>query len=164
MVKEEKYKIYISTIVIFWVLFACFILSTYLSIFSMYLTSYGYYLHLPLFSFFIGWKFLFVMLIQTFLGIALIILASIEKITKISKAFLILSGLSAACIFFSIVSFGSIVYSLFIKLFGESFQSGWAANGAIILFQLTFLIGAIGSIFLIAKKRVAFKKYKKKEK
>jgi len=156
MVQEEKNKIYISTIVIFWVLFACFILSTYLSIFSMYLTSYGYYSYLPLLSFFIGWKFLFVMLIQTFLGIALIILASIEKITKISKAFLILSGSSAVCIFFSIVSFSLIVYSLFIKLFGESSKSGWAANGAIILFQLTFLIGAIGSIVLLKPKIIKY--------
>jgi hypothetical protein len=93
-----------------------------------------------------------------FLGVALIILASIEKITKILKAFLIFYGLSAACIFFSIISFGLIVYSLFIKLFGKSCKNVWVANGTIILIQFTFLIGAIGSMVLIAKKRVNFEK------
>jgi hypothetical protein len=123
----------------------------------MYLTSYGYYSYLPLLSFFIGWKFIFVMLIQTFLGIALIILASIAKFTKIYKAFLIIMGSSAACIFFSIISFGWIVYSLFIQLFGESPKSGLAVNGTIILFQLAFLVTAIGSMVLIAKKKVIVK-------
>jgi hypothetical protein len=123
----------------------------------MYLTSYGYYSYLPLFSFFMGWKFLFVMLMQAFLGIALIILASIAKSTKISKVFLILMGSSAACIFFSIIFFGTIVYMLFIKLFGESSRSGWAANGITILFQLAFLLSAAGSLVLMAKKRVIVK-------
>ena len=100
--QEEKNKIYISTLVIFWITFAFFILTTYLSIFSMYLTNYGYYSYLPLLSFSIGWKFLFVMLLQTFLGLALIILASRAKLTKILKAFFILTGASAACIFFSL--------------------------------------------------------------
>ncbi len=155
--KKGKNKIYISTILIFWIIFAFFILTTYLSIFSMYLTSYGYYSYLPLFSFFIGWKFLFVMLIQAFLGIALIFLASRAKFTKISKAFLIITGSSAACIFFSITSLSWIVYGLFKTLFEESSNSGWAANGTIILFQLAFLIGAIGSIVLIVKKKVIVK-------
>ena len=152
--QEEKNKIYISTLVIFWITFVFFILTTYLSIFSMYLTSYGYYSYLPLLSFFMGWKFLFVMLLQTFLGLALIILASRAKLTKISKAFLILTGSSAACIFFSINTFGWIVYMLFIKLFGESSKSGWVVNGVVILFQLTLLVGAVSSIVLIAKKKV----------
>jgi hypothetical protein len=152
--QEGKNKIYTSTIVIFWTVFAFFIQTTYLSIFSMYLTRYGYYSYLPLLSFFIGWKFLFVMLIQTFLGLALIILASRAKFTKISKAFFILTGSSAACIFFSIISFGWIVYMLFINLFGESSKSGWVVNGVVILFQLALLVGAVGSIVLIAKKKV----------
>lgn len=157
MIQEEKNKIYISTIVIFWIIFALFILTTYLSIFNMYLTSYGYYSYLPLLSFFIGWKFLFIMLMQTFLGVILIILTSIAKFTKISKTFLIFTGSSAACIFFSIISLSWIVHSLFIQLFGESSNSGWAANEIIILFQLAFLVGAIGSIVLIAKKKVIVK-------
>ena len=152
--QEEKNKIYISTLVIFWITFAFFILTTYLSIFSMYLTSYGYYSYLPLLSFSIGWKFLFVMLLQTFLGLALIILASRAKLTKIFKAFFILTGASAACIFFSINLLGWIVYMLFIKLFGESSKSGWVVNGVVILFQLALLVGAVGSIVLIAKKKV----------
>ena len=155
--QEEKNKIYISTIVIFWIIFALFILTTYLSIFNMYLTSYGYYSYLPLLSFFMGWKFIFVMLVQTFLGIALIILASIAKFTKIYKAFLIIMGSSVACIFFSIISFGWIIYNLFIQLFGESTKSGLAVNGTIILFQLVFLVAAIGSIVLITKKKVVVK-------
>ena len=84
----------------------------------------------------------------------MIILASIAKLTKSSKAFLILTGVSAACIFFSIISFGWIVYMLFIKLFGESSKSGWIVNGVVILFQLALLIGAVGSIVLTAKKKV----------
>jgi len=147
--EDKKNKIYTSILVILWITFAFFILTTYLSIFGMYLTSYGY---LP--SFFIGWKFLFVMLIQAFLGLALIILASIAKLTKIFKAFLILMGSSATCILFSIISFGWIVYSLFIKLFGESSKSGWVVNGVVILFQLALLVGAVGSVVLIAKKKV----------
>ena len=109
----------------------------------MYLTSYGFYSYLPLFSFFIAWKFLFVMLIQTFLGIVLIFLTSRAKFTKISKVFLIVTGSSAACIFFSIISLAWIVNGLFIGLFGENSNSGWAANGTIILFQLALLVGAI---------------------
>ena len=147
--EDKKNKIYTSILVILWITFAFFILTTYLSIFGMYLTSYGY---LP--SFFIGWKFLFVMLIQAFLGLALIILASRAKLTKILKGFFILTGASAACIFFSIISFGWIVYMLFIKLFGESSKSGWVVNGVVILFQLALLVGAVGSIVLIAKKKV----------
>ena len=155
--QKEKNKIYLSTIVIFWIIFAFFILTTYLSIFSMYLTSYGFYSYLPLLSFFIAWKFLFVMLIQTFLGIVLIFLTSRAKFTKISKVFLIVTGSSAACIFFSIISLAWIVNGLFIGLFGENSNSGWAANGTIILFQLALLVGAIGSIVLIAKKKVIVK-------
>ena len=84
----------------------------------------------------------------------MIILASIAKLTKISKVFLILMGSSADCIFFSIISFGWIVYILFINLFGESSKSGWVVNGVVILFQLALLVGAVGSIVLIAKKKV----------
>lgn len=157
VIQEEKNKIYISAIVIFWILFVFFILTIYLSIFSMYLTSYGFYSYLPLLSFFTGWKFLFVMLLQTILGIILVILASRAKLTKIYKAFLILTGSSAVFIFFSIISLAWIVHSLYIALFGESLNTGWVANGTIILFQLVFLVGAIGSIVLIAMKKVIVK-------
>ena len=43
---------------------------------------------------------------------------------------------------------------LFIKLFGESSKSGWVVNGVVVLFQLALLVGAAGSIILIAKKKV----------
>ncbi len=153
----EKNRINISAIVIFWILSALFILTTYLSIFSMYLTSYGFYSYLPFFSFFIGWKFLFVMLIQAILGIILIILASRAKFIKILKAFLILTGSSAVFIFFSIISLAWIVHGLYIALFGQSPDAGWVANGTVILFQLAFLVGAIGSIVLLTKKDVIVK-------
>jgi len=155
--QEENNKIYISTIIIFWTIVAFFILTTYLSIFSMYLTSYGFYLYLPLLSFFVGGKFLFVMLVQALLGIALIILTSMAKFTKISKAFLITAGSSAAGILFSIISLAWIIQGIFVGLFGEGSNRGWVANGIVILFQLALLAGAIGSMILIAKKKIIVK-------
>ena len=157
MIQVEKNSINISAIIIFWIIFAFFILTTYLSIFSMYLTSYGFYSYLPLLSFFIGWKFLFVILIQAILGIILIILASRGKFIKNLKAFFILTGSSAVIIFLSIVSLAWIVHNLYIVLFGENPNTGWIANGTVILFQLAFLIGAIGSIVLLTKKDVIVK-------
>jgi len=155
--QEENNKIYISTIIIFWTVVAFFILTTYLSIFSMYLTSYGFYSYLPLLSFFVGGKFLLVMLVQTLLGIALIILTSMAKFTKISKVFLIITGSSAAGIFLSIVSLAWIIQGIFVGLFGEGSNSGWVANGIVILFQLGLLVGAIGSMILMAKKKIIVK-------
>lgn len=157
MIQVEKNRINISVIIIFWILFVFFILTTYLSIFSMYLTSYGFYSYLPFLSFFIGWKFLFAMLIQAILGIILIILASRKKYIKNLKAFLILTGSSAVFIFLSIVSLAWIVHNLYIALFGESSNTGWIANGTVILFQLVFLVGAIGSMVLLKKKDVIVK-------
>jgi hypothetical protein len=97
------------------------------------------------------------MLIQAILGIILIILASRKKFIKNLKAFLILAGSSAVFIFLSIVSLAWIVHNLYIVLFGESPNAGWIANGIVILFQLTFLIGALGSIVLLTKKDVIVK-------
>ncbi|MFZ3386764.1 MAG: hypothetical protein WA120_06275 [Candidatus Hydromicrobium sp.] len=39
-------------------------------------------------------------------------------------------------------------------MFGESSKSGWVVNGVVILFQLALLVGAIGSMVFIAKKKV----------
>jgi len=151
----EKNRINISIIIIFWITFVFFILTTYLSIFSMYLTSYGFYSYLPFLSFFIGWKFLFVILLQAILGIILIVLASKGKFIKNLKAFLMLTGTSAVFIFLSIVSLAWIVSNLYTVLFGENPNTGWVANGTVILFQLAFLVGAIGSIVLLTRKDVS---------
>ena len=151
----EKNRINISIIIIFWITFVFFILTAYLSIFSMYLTSYGFYSYLPFLSFFIGWKFLFVILLQAILGIILIVLASKGKFIKNLKAFLMLTGTSAVFIFLSIVSLAWIVHSLYTVLFGENPNTGWVANGTVILFQLAFLVGAIGSIVLLTRKDVS---------
>jgi len=151
----EKNRINISIIIIFWITFVFFILTTYLSIFSMYLTSYGFYSYLPFLSFFIGWKFLFVILLQAILGIILIVLASKGKFIKNLKAFLMLTGTSAVFIFLSIVSLAWIVSNLYTVLFGENPDTGWVANGTVILFQLAFLVGAIGSIVLLTRKDVS---------
>ena len=151
----EKNRINISIIIIFWITFVFFILTTYLSIFSMYLTSYGFYSYLPFLSFFIGWKFLFVILLQAILGIILIVLASKGKFIKNLKAFLMLTGTSAVFIFLSIVSLAWIVSNLYTVLFGENPDNGWVANGTVILFQLAFLVGAIGSIVLLTRKDVS---------
>jgi hypothetical protein len=157
MMQIEKNRINISVIIIFWITFVFFILTAYLSIFSMYLTSFGFYSYLPFFSFFIGWKFLFVILIQAILGIILIVLASKGKFIKNLKAFLILTGASAVFIFLSIVSLAWIVHNLYTVLFGENPDTGWVANGTVILFQLAFLVGAIGSIVLLTRKDVIVK-------
>jgi len=157
MMQVAKNRINISVIIIFWIIFAFFILTTYLSIFSMYLTSYGFYPYMPFLSFFIGWKFLLVMLMQAILGIILTILASRAKFIKNLKAFLILTGSSAVFIFLSIVSLAWIVSNLYTVLFGENPDNGWVANGTVILFQLAFLVGAIGSIVLLTRKDVIVK-------
>jgi hypothetical protein len=71
--------------------------------------------------------------------------------------FLILTGSSAVFIFLSIVSLAWIVHNLYTVLFGENPYTGWIANGTVILFQLAFLVGAIGSIVLLTKKDVIVK-------
>lgn len=96
------------------------------------------------------------------LGIALIILAVKAKLTKISKAFFILTGAAAAGIVVGSV-LHNVIYALFIKLFGEGF---WAGTGdepvffifATILCPLALLVGIIGGMVLIAKKKVMLQK------
>jgi hypothetical protein len=92
------------------------------------------------------------------LGITLIVLAAKANLTRISKAFFILTGASAAGIVIGSV-LHNLVYALFIKLFGEGF---WGVMGdepfffifAIIICPIALLVGIIGSIVLIAKKQV----------
>jgi len=147
-VDDRKNKIYISTVVIFWIIFAFFILMVSGMYFGMYL---------PFSNFFVGIP---VRVVLSLLGIALIVLAARARFTKISKAFFILTGSSALGIGLSI-DLHNLVYALFIKLFGESFWVGMGDEPvffilATIVCPLALLVGAIGSIILIAKKKIIF--------
>jgi hypothetical protein len=144
---NKKNKIYISTLVVFWILFAFSILAL-LNIFVMNL--------IDLFSRVSFYSSAFAL---PCLGIALIVLAVKANFTKISKAFFILTGASAIGIVLGAV-LHNLVYALFIKLFGEGF---WAGLGdepvffilSVIVCPIALLVGIIGSIVLIAKKRTA---------
>ena len=96
--------------------------------------------------------------ILTLLGIALIVLAAKAKINRISKAFFILTGSSAAGIVIGSV-LHNLVYALFIELFGKGF---WAGMGdepvffiiALVVCPIALLAGIIGCIVLIARNKV----------
>jgi hypothetical protein len=143
---NKKNKIYISTLVVFWVLFASSI-TALLNILVMNL--------IDLFSRVLFYSSAFAL---PCLGIALVVLAVKANFTKISKIFFILTGASAIGIAASAM-LHNLVYALFIKLFGEGF---WAGTGdepvffilAVILCPLALLAGTVGSIVLIAKKRI----------
>ena len=144
---KEKSKLYISTLVIFWIIFAVFILL----LANMFLGRY-----LPFQSFMIIPSYALLSL----LGITLIVLAAIARFTKISKVFIILTGSGAAGAGLSIV-LHNLLFGLFIVLFGEGY---WERIGigdepvffilATIICPLVLLVGTVGSIVLIARKRV----------
>ncbi len=142
---NKKNKIYISTLVVFWILFAFSILAL-LNIFVMNL--------IDLFSRVSFYSSAFAL---PCLGIALIVLAVKANFTRISKTFFILTGASAIGIVIGAM-LHNLVYALFIKLFGEGF---WAGLGdepvffilSVIVCPIALLVGIIGSIVLIAKKR-----------
>jgi len=144
--EDKKNKIYISTVVIFWITAAFFII-TISNIFIM-----------NLIDLFNRYLFFASALVLPCLGIALVILAARAKFTRISKVFLILTGASAIGMVVGSV-LHNLVYALFIKIFGEGF---WAGIGdepvffifATILCPLALLTGIIGGIVLIAKKRI----------
>jgi len=93
------------------------------------------------------------------LGIALIFLAIREKIDRILKKFLILTGASASGSLVSVFLHNAI-YALFIIWFGADF---WERTGlgdepfffilALIVCPIAFLVGVIGSIVLFIKKK-----------
>ena len=147
--EEKKNKIYISTVVIFWIVFAFFILMVSGMYFGMYL---------PFSNFFVGMPLRVVLSLS---GIALIILAARARFTKISKAFFILTGSAALGIGLSII-LHNLVFALLIKLFGEGIWSGMGDEPvffilATIVCPLALLVGAIGSMVFIAKKKVIIK-------
>ncbi len=146
--QAKKNKIYISTLVIFWLIFAFFILN----VSSMWF--------MPLFGQFIQFISIPSMVILPILGIVLIVLAARAKFKKISKAFFILTGAAALGITISGV-LHNLLFALLIKLFGEGFAAGMGDEPvffilATIVCPTALLIGVIGSIVLIAKKKVYF--------
>ena len=145
--ENKKNKTYISALVIFWITFAFFILN----VSSMY--GLGY-----LIGSFIRFIYLPSMVILPILGIALIVLAARAKFTKISKAFFILTGASALGISVSGL-LHNLVFALLIKLFGEGFLAGMGDEPvffilATLVCPIALLVGVIGSIVFIAKKKV----------
>jgi len=146
--QEEKNKIYTSTLVIFWITFA----------FSIMVIAgmYGMYLYLaPYIGILIGVPFQAVLSI---LGIVLIILAAKAKFTKIAKVFFILTGASALGMVLSML-LGDLVFALWLKDLEKVSGVVWVMNLsfyilATIVCPLALLVGAIGSIVLIAKKKV----------
>ena len=146
---NEKNKIYTSTVVIFWIILAFSIL-TISNIFIM-----------NEFDLFNRYLFFSSAIVLSCLGIALIVLAAKAKLTKISKAFFILTGASAVGIVVGSV-LHNLVYALFIKLFGEGFWAGMGDEPVFFIFAtivcpVALLVGIIGGIVLIAKKKVALK-------
>lgn len=147
---QKKNKLYISTLVIFWIIVALFILAMSGMYLIMYLHFLGYFISLA------------IRVIWSFLGIALIVLAAIARFTKISKAFLILTGSAAAGIGLSVI-LHNLVFGILIKLLGEGF---WERTGigdepvffilAVFICPVALLVGIIGSIILIARKRVLY--------
>jgi len=93
------------------------------------------------------------------LGITLIILTIKSGIGGKLKKFLILTGASVAGFFVSVV-LHNFIYGLFIHFFGKDFWNRIGSGGdepvffilAIIVCPIGFLIGAIGSTVLFAKK------------
>ena len=141
-----KKKIYTSTVVIFWIILAFSIL-TISNIFIM-----------NEFDLFNRYLFFSSAIVLSCLGIALIVLAAKAKLTKIAKAFFILTGASAAGIVVGSV-LHNLVYALFIKLFGEGFWAGMGDEPVFFIFAtivcpVALLVGIIGGIVLIAKKKV----------
>jgi hypothetical protein len=93
------------------------------------------------------------------LGLTLLILTARAKLDKIFKSFLLLTGSSAVGVFVSILLHG-VIYGLFILLFGKGF---WDRTGiadepfffimAIFVCPLAYLVGTVGSIILIIRRR-----------
>jgi hypothetical protein len=93
--------------------------------------------------------------VLSILVIVLIILAAKAKFTKIAKVFFILTGASALGMALSMI-LGDLVFDHLIKypesVFGVMNLSFYIL--ATIVCPLALLVGAIGSIVLIAKKKV----------
>lgn len=103
--------------------------------------------------------FLLPLIIFSLLGAVLVILVIREQAAGKLKKFLILTGASATGFFVSIL-LHNLIYGLFIHCFGENF---WVNIGledepfffiiAIIVCPIMFLIGAVGTIYCLSKKK-----------
>ena len=118
------------------------------------------YITIPILSRYMGFDFIIVSGIIFFLlGIALIFLTIREKIDRLLKKFLILTGASAIGIPIGVI-LHNLFYALFIVWFGADF---WERTGlgdepfffilALIVCPIAFLVGVIGSIVLFIKKK-----------
>lgn len=140
-----KNRIYISTVVIFWIIFSLFILTTA-----------GMYLYMvPYIGMITGFYLRFVI---SAVGIALIILTVKARLSKIAKEFFILTGASALGMGLS-AYLHNLVYALIMKFFSNSTIANMGDEPvffilATIVCPLALLAGIIGSIVLIAKKKV----------
>ena len=93
------------------------------------------------------------------LGLALIVMAIKQKVESRLRFFLILTGASASGFVASVI-LHNFIYGLFIFLFGPDF---WINIGlkdepvfffiAILVCPIAFLIGTVGSIILLIKRR-----------
>ena len=144
--ENKKNRIHISTLVIFWILFAFFILVVSNIFIMNFIDQFN------------GFIFFFSAFALPCLGIALIVLVSKAKFKKISKAFFILTGASAIGIVIGSV-LHNFLYAFLIKLFGEGFLAGVGDEPVIfilatIICPVALLVGIIGIIVLIIKKKV----------
>jgi hypothetical protein len=98
------------------------------------------------------------MVILPLLGIALIVLVSRAKFKKPAKSFFLVAGSAALGIsVFAVLH--NLLFALLVKLFGEDFGARMGDEPvffilATIICPLALMVGLIGSIVLIAKKRV----------
>jgi hypothetical protein len=142
---NEKDKLLISAVVLFWITFASFLMMIA-----------GMYFNYIFFAGFISFS-LFMIILAVF-GIALIVLAKMAEITKISKVFFILTGASAIGMGLSVL-LHNLIYAVLIKILGGS---AWAKTGdepvffilATIVCPIALLVGVIGIIVLLARRKI----------
>jgi hypothetical protein len=132
---------------IFWALVGVFVLVVGMMFIGMPLNGYVLF---ALLAVFLG------------LGVTLLVLAARAKLSKMLKAFLLLSGASAVGLpVFTVLH--NLVYALFIYFFGQGFWGGIGDEPvffilAVIVSPIAFLVGAIGSIVLgVRESRLAKK-------
>lgn len=140
-----KNKLFIPTAVVFWITFALFLM----------IIVGIYFNFIPYLGFISG---LFSMISLSVLGIALIVLAKMAEITKISKAFFILTGASAIGMGLGVL-LHNMVYAILIKILGENAWTNMSDEPvffilATIICPIALLVGVIGVIVLLAKRKV----------
>lgn len=140
-----KNKLFIPTVVVFWITFALFLM----------IIVGIYFNFIPYLGFISG---LFSMFSLSVLGIALIVLAKMAEITKISKAFFILTGASAIGMGLGVL-LHNMIYAILIKILGEHAWVNMSDEPvffilATIICPIALLVGVIGVIVLLAKRKV----------